>query len=80
MDTADNVYSTQKITPELISQIVDALRNKAYGSIEIYVENYSVTQITERSIKKLARVSNVKKRFHINIRREGQYPARTQAD
>ena len=71
MDVADQTYSTQKITPELISQIVDALRNKAYGSIEIYVENYLVTQITERSIRKLARAANAKKRFTINIRRNG---------
>ena len=77
MDSADNVYSTQKISPDLISQIVDALRNKAYGSVEIYVENYAVTQITERSIKKLARASYAKKRFSINIRRNSNYPMRT---
>ena len=70
MDSADNVYSTQKISPDLISQIVDALRNKAYGSVEIYVENYAVTQITERSIKKLAR-HFPKKRFSIKVMRNG---------
>lgn len=79
-DSADNVYSTQKISPDLISQIVDALRNKAYGSVEIYVENYCVVQITERSIKKLAKVNNSKKRFTINIRGNGAYPVRTQAE
>ncbi len=58
MNTGDSDYSTQRITPQLISQIVDALRNKSYGSIEIYVENYNVVQITERKITKLARKNN----------------------
>ncbi|KKS02853.1 MAG: hypothetical protein UU56_C0027G0001, partial [Candidatus Curtissbacteria bacterium GW2011_GWA2_41_24] len=31
MNQADNEFSTQNITPRLISQIVDALKNKAYG-------------------------------------------------
>ena len=46
--------STQKISPQLIAQIVDALRNKAFGSIEIYIQNFKVIQITERTITKLA--------------------------
>lgn len=45
--------STQKISPGLISQIVEALKNKAYGSVEIYVENYNVVQISQRTITKL---------------------------
>lgn len=45
--------STQKISPGLISQIIEALKNKAYGSVEIYVENYSVVQISQRTITKL---------------------------
>lgn len=80
MDAAENVYSTQKISPDLISQIVDALRNKAYGSVEIYVENYNVVQISERSIKKLAKSNRAKKRFTLNIRRNGNYPVRTQVE
>lgn len=71
MDAADNVYSTQKISAQLISQIVDALRDKHYGSIEIYVEDYNVVQITERSIKKLAKLSTNKKRFSIRVMRNG---------
>lgn len=46
-------FSTLKPSPQLISQIVEALKNKAYGSIEIYVENYRVAQITERTITKV---------------------------
>lgn len=58
----DDLYSTVKITPELISRIVDSLKNKAYGSIEIYVENFSVTQITERTINKFNKTASSPKR------------------
>lgn len=61
MNQTDQDYSTQKITPQLISQIVDALKNKAYGSVEIYIQNYRVTQITERTITKVASVKNSRK-------------------
>jgi len=56
MSQTDNSdYSTQRITPQLITQIIDTLKNKAWGSIEIYVENFTVTQITERTITKVAK-------------------------
>lgn len=54
MSQTDNDFSTQNITPTLISQVVDALRNKAYGSVEIYIENHKVVQITERTITKVS--------------------------
>lgn len=54
MNQTDQDFSTQKITPQLIGQIVDALKNKAFGSVEIYIQNYQVTQITERTITKVA--------------------------
>lgn len=42
-----------KISPELISEIVEALNNiRGWGSVEIYVQDYKVVQITERNIKK----------------------------
>ncbi len=69
---SDSDYSTQKITPQLISQIVDALRNKAYGSIEIYVENYNVVQITQRTITKLKKHET--KNISITIRRPDRLP------
>lgn len=53
MSQSDQVNSTQIITPQLIGQIVDAIRNKAYGSIEIYIQNHQVVQITERTITKV---------------------------
>lgn len=61
MNQTDHSFSTQKITPQLISQIIDAIKNKYYGSVEIYIQNYSVTQITERTITKITRTSIAKK-------------------
>lgn len=61
MNQADNSnYSTQKISPQLVAQIIDALKNKAWGSIEIYIENHTVTQITERTITKVAKANGPK--------------------
>jgi hypothetical protein len=66
MQQTDETYSTQTITPQLVSQIIDTLKNKAYGSVEIYVENYNVIQITERTITKVRRVTTTtRKRFQI---------------
>lgn len=53
MHQTDNDFSTHRVTPALISQIVDALKNKAFGSVEIYIQNYRVVQITERTITKV---------------------------
>ena len=51
--TAKVKLSTQKITPQLLSEIEAALHLvRNYGSIEIYVQNSIVTQITVRNIKK----------------------------
>lgn len=61
MNQADQQFSTQKITPQLITQIIDALKNKAYGSVEIYIENFCVTQITERTITKISKRRDIKK-------------------
>ena len=69
MNQADSDYSTLKITPQLISRIVDALRNKSYGSIEIYIENYNVTQISERTITKLAKKVQPQGKFTVTVSR-----------
>jgi len=46
-------YSIRKISKTLTKEIVDALRSvKGYGSVEIFVQNDVVTQITVRNIKK----------------------------
>ena len=73
MNQADSEYSTIQITPQLISRIIDALKNKSYGSIEIYVENYNVIQITERTITKLKK-QNEGKKISITVTR-GPQPA-----
>lgn len=44
--------STKKISPQLIARIEKVLKDKAWGSVEIYVQNYEVTQITDRNIHK----------------------------
>ena len=63
MDQTDNDFSTQRITPQLVAQIIEALRNKAYGSVEIYIQNHRVVQITERTITKVGRTTNGQKSF-----------------
>ncbi len=46
-------YSTQKISERLVVEIKNALQSvSSYGSIEIYIQNGIVTQITVRNIKK----------------------------
>jgi hypothetical protein len=46
-------HSTRKITRDLLDEIRIALKNvKGWGSVEIYVQDHKVTQITERNIKK----------------------------
>lgn len=48
-----NTYSTQNISTVLVDDIVQALRTVSpYGSVEIYIQNNTVTQITMRNIKK----------------------------
>lgn len=46
-------YSTRNISETLMIEIRSALKSvKSYGSIEIYVQDGIVTQITVRNIKK----------------------------
>lgn len=48
-------YSTQTISDTLLEEIRTALKNVSpYGSVEIYVQNNVVTQITVRNIRKTA--------------------------
>lgn len=58
-------YSTRNVSKELIGEIIEALTNiRGWGSVEIYVQDNKVVQITERNIKKtistLARSKTVK--------------------
>ena len=45
-------YSTKNISSKLLKEIVEAVKGKFYGSVEIYIQDSQVTQITERVIKK----------------------------
>lgn len=46
-------YSTKKIGSDLLDEIKSALKNiRGWGSVEIYVQDWRVVQITERNIKK----------------------------
>lgn len=46
-------YSTKKITQDLLAEIKVALKDvRGWGSVEIFVQDFKVTQIIERNIKK----------------------------
>ncbi|HEY5600725.1 MAG TPA: DUF2292 domain-containing protein [Patescibacteria group bacterium] len=49
----ENNYSTKRISKVLLGEIITALKRiQGYGSVEIYIQDNQVTQITERNIKK----------------------------
>ena len=48
-------HSTKKITQDLVAEFKQALKNvRGWGSVEIFIQDFKVTQITERNIKKTA--------------------------
>jgi hypothetical protein len=57
-------HSIRRISKELIEEIKQALKSvERYGSVEIYVQDEKVTQVTVRNIKKTNHNMNgVKKR------------------
>lgn len=55
-------FSTQKISSELLAEIKEAIKDKYYGSVEIYIQDNRVTQITERVIRKLGEVKSKKEK------------------
>lgn len=55
-------YSTRRISKPLLSEVSKALRSiDAYGSVELYVQNSTVTQITVRNIIKTNGINNTHK-------------------
>lgn len=51
MSTAS--YSTKRISKKLLQEISQALKSiDAYGSVELYIQDSTVTQITTRNIQK----------------------------
>lgn len=47
-------YSTKPVRDELLEEIKKALTNIKWGSIEIFIQDSLVVQITERNIKKMS--------------------------
>lgn len=53
-------YSTKKVSGTLLREVKNALQSvNSYGSVEIYVQNGIVTQITVRNIKKTNKIKVV---------------------
>jgi len=51
--------STKKISPTTKAEIITALKNiRGWGSVEIFVQDHRVVQITERNIKKIQQTQN----------------------
>lgn len=46
-------YSTRNISSHLLEEILQSVKSvRGWGSVEIFIQNYVVTQITEKNIKK----------------------------
>jgi len=46
-------YSTKNISAKLKEEIFDSIKDvRGWGSVEICIQNFTVTQITEKNIKK----------------------------
>lgn len=46
-------HSTKNVSQNLVIEIVEALKNvHGWGSVEIFVQDHKVVQITQRIIKK----------------------------
>ena len=63
MDKTDN-----RLPDSLIDELTRALSNMSFGSIELFVQDKVVTQITIRNIKKTSvNIKHTKKMSNINI-------------
>ena len=46
-------YSVKRVTNNLVEEVKQALKSvRGWGSVEIYIQDHKVTQITTRNIKK----------------------------
>ncbi len=46
-------YSIKKISPKLVDELIVSLQNiKGWGTVEICIQDFHITQITEKNIKK----------------------------
>ena len=61
-----NDYSTTSVSKALMDEITAALKNvRGWGSVEIYIQDHRVVQITERSIKKTAQQPGKHEKPHL---------------
>ncbi|MEK7551251.1 MAG: DUF2292 domain-containing protein [Patescibacteria group bacterium] len=48
-----NKYSTKAISEKLKEEILSSIQGiRGWGSVEIFIQDFKVTQITEKNIKK----------------------------
>lgn len=48
-----NQYSTKQISEKLKQEVLSSIKDvKGWGSVEIIIQDFTVTQITEKNIKK----------------------------
>jgi hypothetical protein len=48
-----NMHSTKSVSDHLMQELINALKDvEGFGSVEIMVQDFSVTQITHRCIRK----------------------------
>jgi len=46
-------YSTRRVSSDLLEELKQALKEvKGWGSVEVYIQNHKVVQVTSRNIKK----------------------------
>ena len=48
----DDNYATKNASPLLVEEVVRSIQSVNYGSVEIYIQDGKVTQISVRQIKK----------------------------
>ena len=48
-----NIHSTKLVSDHLMEELINAMKDvDAFGSVEIMIQDYAVTQITHRCIRK----------------------------
>lgn len=55
MNGKNSRYSTRRVSSQLLSELKSELRGMDYGSLEVYVNDSRVTQITKRQIRKTSK-------------------------
>jgi hypothetical protein len=49
----NGTYSTKQISDHLKEEVLESIKNiRGWGSVEVFIQDFQVTQITEKNIKK----------------------------